>query len=42
MITMSIMADTADVDRAEAARRRGEEGGTDCHIFNIHLKNNNQ
>ena len=39
---MSIMVDTADIHPAEAARRRGEEGGTDGHIFNVHLKNNNQ
>ena len=37
-----MMVDTADIHRADGVLRRKEEGGIDCHLFNVHLKNNYQ
>ena len=36
-----MIVDSADIHRAEGVLRR-EKGGIDCHLFNVHLKNNYQ
>ena len=37
-----MMVDTDDIHRAEGVLRREEGWGIDCHLFNVHLKNNYQ